>query len=197
MPLFPDTPKTLLDELSLSAALDEAKWRQFDDLYRPVVHAFLMQRFPSVADEADDVIQETMVRLVQSLKDGRYQVERGRFRTFLGAIVNNLAIDLLRRRTRYATLPLEEVDWVTHQSASAQTLALLDRQWREACYRAARHRVLHRVPLPPHYAEVWRMLEKGAASADVAVRFNVTSAFVRQVKHRMTELIAAEVKALG
>ena len=33
MPLFPDTPKTLLDELALAKGMDEAKWRRFDDHY--------------------------------------------------------------------------------------------------------------------------------------------------------------------
>ena len=32
MSLFPDTPKTLLDELALDKEMDEAKWRRFDEI---------------------------------------------------------------------------------------------------------------------------------------------------------------------
>ncbi len=197
MSLFPDPPKTLLDELALDGQLDEAKWRRFDDLYRPVVSAFVTQRFPALADEAEDVIQETMVRLSATLREKRYDARRGRFRTFLCALANNLVVDILRRRRRFADLPLDTVDWVSPRTADAPVLALLDRQWKEACYKAARRHVLHHVPLPPHYADVWRALEKGESPADLAARLGVTPAFVRQVKHRISTLISTTVATYG
>ena len=142
MSLFPDTPKTLLDELALDKEMDEAKWRRFDEMYRPVVTAFIVQRFPTAAHEAEDVAQETMARLSAAIRERRYEAERGRFRTFLGAIASNLVVDILRRHARYANLPFETVDWVSPSSADAPALALLDRQWKEAVYRAARRHVL-------------------------------------------------------
>lgn len=193
MALFPDTPKTLLDELALAEGLDEAKWRRFDELYRPVVTAFIIQRYPAVVDEADDVAQETMVRLVAAIREKRYDVARGRFRTFLAVIANNLTVDILRRRNRFANLPLDTVDWATPAPTEAPILELLDRQWREATYQVARRHVLHYIPLPPHYATVWYALEKGDTSAAIVERLGVTPAFVRQVKHRVTALIAEAI----
>ena len=197
MSLFPDTPKTLLDELALNKEMDEAKWRRFDEMYRPVVAAFIVQRFPAVAHETEDVAQETMVRLAAAIREGRYEAARGRFRTFLGAIANNLVVDILRRRSRFADLPLDTIDWVSSQSADAPAIAIIDRQWREACYRAARRHVLHHIPLPPHYADVWRALEKGEAPAATAARLGVTPGFVRQAKHRVATLISATVATYG
>ena len=193
MSLFPDTPKTLLDELALDKVMDEAKWRQFDEMYRPVVAAFIVQRFPTVAYEAEDVAQETMIRLTTAIRERRYEAARGKFRTFLGAIANNLVVDILRRNSRYENLPLDEVDWISSYSFDHPAFALLDRQWKEAVYRAARRHVLHHIPMPPFYADVWRALEKGEASADIAARLGVTPAFVRQAKHRVSDLIAATV----
>ncbi len=193
MSLFPDTPKTLLDELALDKVLDEAKWRQFDEMYRPVVAAFIVQRFPAVAYEAEDIAQETMIRLSAAIRERRYEAARGKFRTFLGAIANNLVVDILRRNSRYENLPLDEVDWISSYSFDHPAFALLDRQWKEAVYRAARRHVLHHIPMPPFYADVWRALEKGEASADIAARLGVTPAFVRQAKHRVSDLIAATV----
>ena len=197
MPLFPDTPKTLLDELALDKVMDEAKWRQFDEMYRPVVAAFIVQRFPTVAYEAEDIAQETMIRLATAISKRRYEAARGKFRTFLGAIASNLVVDILRRHARYANLPLDTVDWVSPSPADAPALALLDRQWREACYKAARRHVLHHFPIPPHYADVWRALEKGESSATITARLGVTPAFVRQVKHRVSDLISAAVATYG
>ena len=193
MPRFPDTPKTLLDELALDKEMDEAKWRHFDEMYRPVVAAFIVQRFPTVAYEAEDIAQETMIRLAAAIRERRYEAARGKFRTFLGAIANNLVVDILRRSTRYENLPLDVVDWVSSSSSDAPAFALLDRQWKEAVYRSARRHVLHHIPLPPFYADVWRALEKGEASTAIAARLGVTPAFVRQVKHRVSDLISAAV----
>lgn len=197
MAFFPDTPKTLLDELALAQGLDEAKWRRFDELYRPVVTAFIIQRYPAVADEADDVAQETMVRLAVAIREKRYDVARGRFRTFLAVVTSNLTVDILRRRSRFADMPLDMVDWVAPGAAGSPALDLLDRQWQEATYRAARRHVLRHIPLPPHYADVWRALEKGEPPAAVAKRLCVTPAFVRQVKHRVSTLIAETVATYG
>ena len=127
MPLFPDTPKTLLDELALDKEMDEAKWRRFDEMYRPVVAAFIVQRVPAVAHEAEDVAQETMIRLAAAVRERRYEAVRGKFRTFLGAIASNLVVDILRRHARYATLPLDTVDWISPSPADVPALAHLDR----------------------------------------------------------------------
>ncbi len=197
MPVFPDTPKTLLGELALKGVLDEEKWRRFDELYRPVVREFIVQRFPSLAGGVDDLAQETMVRLVATLREGRYDAARARFCTFLGVVAFNLAVNALRRDSRYASLPLETVDWAAERPVPSAACEMIDRQWREACYRAARRKVLHHMPLPPHYADVWRALEKGEETDAVALRLGVTPAFVRQVKHRVTKLIAAVVATYG
>lgn len=196
MSLFPETPLTLLDELARNQELDEAKWRQFDALYRPVVTTFLRTRFPVLSSEVDDVAQDVMIRLVTVLREQNYDASRGRFRTFLGMIIHNLAVDLLRRRTRYAALPFEMIDWTSPAFSKNGGGDLLDRQWRESCYSAARRHVLHQVPLPPHYADVWRALEKGESVADLVVRLGVSAAFVRQAKHRVAVLIAAAVRNL-
>ena len=195
MPQFPATPQTLLDSLAAAGAFDEVKWQHFDALYRPVVRAFLVQRFPSLASEADDFVQETMTRLVGALRTKRYDATRGRFRTFLATIVSNLAVDTIRRHTRFAALPLETIDWLSPEAAPA--IDLIDRQWQEACYAAARHHVLHRVPLPPNYAIIWRALEKGESPAVLSTRLHITPALVRQAKHRVAALIAAQIKNLN
>lgn len=194
MPLFPDTPRTLLDELASASAFDETKWRRFDDLYRPVLRAFLLQRFPSLAEDVDDFAQETLLRLVEVLRTGRYNTTKAHFRTYLATIVNNLAVDALRRQTRYAALPLATIDWVAPPAPQSPIHEILDRQWQEACYAAARRHLLHHMSLPPHYTEIWRAVEKGERASAIAAHLNLDPAFVRQVKHRLSALLASLVK---
>ena len=55
----PDTSTTLLRDVAGSA--DNPRWSEFVARYRPMMEAFMRERFPSL--EADDIIQETLVAL--------------------------------------------------------------------------------------------------------------------------------------
>lgn len=198
MSIFPETPRTLLDELARNAALDEFKWRRFDEMYRPVIACFLEQRFGSLVHEAEDLVQDVMIRLVTILREGRYDVGRARFRTYLRALVTNTAIDRLRRIERFSSIPFETVDWTGGcGNRDGDAAARLDRQWREALYRAARDQVLARESTAEHHKEVFLALEKGEAPADIAKRFGLSAAGVRQIGHRIRTAVQALIGELA
>ena len=196
MSTIPDTPKTLLDDLARGEQLDEFRWRTFDDLYRPVVANFLVQRFGTLAHEADDIVQDVMVRLVAVLREGRYEPSRARFRTFLRSLVANVAIDRIRKLERFRKIPLDTIDWTCDRTTSP-SFDFLDRQWAEACHQAERRHVLCRAPLDSRHREVFLALERGETTRDVARRFGVTAAAARQIRHRINAAIAAFARELA
>lgn len=67
---IPTTSKTLLRNLGEDAR--SARWTEFVARYRPMMEAFLAARFLSLASEAEDVIQETLLVLVRALPGYRY-----------------------------------------------------------------------------------------------------------------------------
>ena len=194
MSAIPDTPKTLLDQIAVRGGLDEAKWQEFDRLYRPVIRFFIRQKFYSLVNDYDDISQDVMMRLVRELRAKRYDSTRARFRTYLYAIVYNIAVDYLREKNRAKGLRLEHVEWMERPQTTA--LEAMERQWRESCYEAARKHVLEHVSLPNGYREVYQDVEKGLKPAEIAKARSVTAALVRQVKHRVTELIKEYMKFL-
>ena len=194
MSVIPATPKTLLDQLSRRGELDEIKWQEFDRLYRPVVGFFLRQKFHSLISDYEDITQETMVKLVALLRSRKFDCERAKFRTYLYAIVYNLAVDWLRERKRQENLSFEEVEWMAPEQTSA--LELMERQWRESCYEAVRKHVLERVPLADGYREIYREIETGEKAGEIAAKLGVSTDLVRQVKHRVGEMIGAHLKLI-
>ncbi|MFH1738244.1 MAG: RNA polymerase sigma factor [bacterium] len=50
-------------------------------------------------EEAEDVLQEAMLRLVRSIKNGRFRGENGSIKGFLVTSARNLCIDRLRKRS--------------------------------------------------------------------------------------------------
>ena len=194
MNTIPDTPKTLLDQIAVRGGLDEVKWQEFDRLYRPVIRFFIRQKFFSLVNDYDDISQDVMMRLVKELRAKRYDSSRARFRTYLYAIVYNIAVDYLRERSRADGLRLEHVEWMERPQTTA--LEAMERQWRESCYEAARKHVLEHVALPAGYREIYLNVEAGLKPAVIAKVHSVSAALVRQVKHRMSEMIKEYVKFL-
>ena len=194
MSRIPDTPKTLLDQLAVRGGLEDAKWLEFDRLYRPAIRFFLRQKFYSLVSDYDDIAQDVMVRLVRELRSGKYDAGRARFRTYLYAIVYNIAVDYLRARKRAEGIDPVSLEWMGQTPPTGYDM--MERQWREACCEAARKHVLERVPLAEGYREIWLDIEKGLKPAEIAKSRSVSPALVRQVKHRVAEMIREYVRLL-
>ena len=103
-------------------------------------------------------------------------------------------MDYLREKSRADDLRLEAVDWMNRSQTTA--LETMERQWREACYEAARKHVLEHVSLAAGYREIYMDVEKGIKPAEIAKSRSVSPALVRQVKHRVSEMIKEYIKLL-
>lgn len=57
--------------------------------------------------QAEDLLQETFIKVVNTIKGGRYN-EEGKFLPWVSRIAHNLAIDHFRKRKRYPEIVLEE-----------------------------------------------------------------------------------------
>mgnify|MGYP001793653885 CR=1 FL=1 len=56
---------------------------------------------------AEDLLQETFVKVVRTIKEGRYN-EEGKFLPWLMRIAHNMAIDYFRKEKRYPTIIMED-----------------------------------------------------------------------------------------
>jgi RNA polymerase sigma-70 factor (ECF subfamily) len=100
------------DLMTAVASGDETALAALIDRYAASVHAYLL-RHSGNRDDADDLLQETWVRVARSAK--RFDTAR-RFRSWLYGIATNLARDLFRRRmTRERALR----DLAAHPSAAS------------------------------------------------------------------------------
>lgn len=57
--------------------------------------------------KAEDLLQETFIKAVNTIKGGRYNDE-GKFSAWIGRIAHNLAIDSFRKQKRYPEIVLED-----------------------------------------------------------------------------------------
>ncbi|HUN82661.1 MAG TPA: sigma-70 family RNA polymerase sigma factor [Phycisphaerae bacterium] len=74
---------------------DDTAWRQFDEIYRPMLYHFALSRGLKDA-EAEDVVQYCMAAVQEQIHAFDYDPTKGRFKGWLRTLVNNRIRNLLR-----------------------------------------------------------------------------------------------------
>ena len=190
---IPTTSTTLLRNLAQDA--QHVRWGEFVARYRPMMEAFLYERFPTV--DADDVIQETLVALCGILPNYVYDPdEKGHFRSYLTGILRNKALRTLRRERRDA----EFVDDVRRDGIAGSLLPAEDAQtqaYREAVFEIALRRFLADESVADRTKRIFeRTALNGESPEAVAAAFKMTRHAVDQAKSRAMARLREMVKEL-
>lgn len=197
MSAFPETPTTLLTRLAARAeGTDESAWARFFELYQPAMVRFVAGRSRNGMIDAEDVVQEVLVRLVTILREGRYERTRGKFRSFLAVMLRNELYSAIRRIAARPDGDARSLSDISESDKALEVPSLteiaLDAAWRQARHEAAVAHVLAQTALSEQSKRIFRELESTGESCEaVARRFNLAPATVRQVKSRVTRLVAA------
>ena len=191
---YPETSATLLRTLrEARSGVDDVAWARFVDMYGPVIHHLVRLLSPGISDaDTDDAVQDVFVKLVDILRSGAYDPAKGKFRTYLSALVRRLLIDryrgaAARRRDRQVEIEVAEEIAVEDDPG-----AWMDAKWRVACRMAAERRVMEESAISERSREVWRLLScEGLAVKDAAKRLGIPSNAVSKIKCRVEAQIAA------
>ena len=85
------------DENAFGVLVNRYKSKVYTTIYLVVKDSFV----------AEDLMQDTFIKAVETLKDGRYN-EEGKFLPWILRIAHNLAIDYFRREKRYPSVVFED-----------------------------------------------------------------------------------------
>ncbi len=136
----PETRASLI--LRLQNADDVAAWDEFSALYGPVVFRVARRRGFQIAD-AENLVQEVLLAVAQSVSKWFARDDRGSFRAWLLRIAHNEAVDMLTER---ATRTLGHDGERGRQlldgiSVRNDISSLIDREYELAVFHAAAERV--------------------------------------------------------
>ena len=209
--MIPDTPQTLLKKIAEYANGDDAaEWSKFVELYEPVIRLYIMQSGNVCEADADDIVQDIFVNLVDVLRNGGYRHEKGRFRNYLASMVRRLLIDRHRRETvrqfdmsnptgrRGPTPPHGRA--VAPRPPSPENVPsnlpdpalIVDMNLTIARHYAAVEHVLNRTMLEKRTVAAYcEYALENQPAAEVAARHGMTVNNLRQLKHRIDRMIAA------
>lgn len=105
------TTKTILTDDELVRAYMDGDNNAFDVLlnrYQAKVYAYILHTVKN-RDVADDIFQETFVRIILTLRQGRY-TDAGKFGAWLNRIAHNLIIDHYRQEKSENTVSTDNED---------------------------------------------------------------------------------------
>ena len=216
--MFPDTPKTLLQKIAdRTQGNDCVEWAAFVELYAPPLMRFVRLQSPGMSEaDAEDVVQDVFIRLVDVLRERKIDRNRAKFRAYLASMTRHLLIDRYRAaqaRPALATGPVPNgrlapsaQDKGSVPSAAfikMNTLAgpvpiaaidpgvAVDVLWRKAAREAAKEHIFTKTAVSAQSKRIYELLERGLSPREAAAQVGVSRDVVKQVKSRIDRAIAA------
>ena len=208
MASIPATSTTLLRDLANDS--QHARWAEFVTRYRPMMEAFMRERFPSL--DADDVIQETLIAVCTALPSYRYvPEEKGYFHNYLTGILRNKALRQLHKEQRQAEIADEmrrsrgDAPQCMANGGRARSPSVSqgviqgddEQSWRVTLVEIALQQLMSDESIQSRTRQVFlRVVLNGEKPEAVAAAFGITCNGVYLIKNRMMPRLQKIVAAL-
>ena len=216
MAKIPTTSTTLLRDIANDS--QHARWGEFVARYRPMMEAYMRERFPSL--DADDVIQETLIAVCAALPSYRYAPEEnGYFHNYLTGILRNKALRQLHKDQRQAEIaemvgrdasieplvgsrvPRDRDGRAVAPRPPSGMMADDEQSWRETLVEIALQQLMNDESIQSRTRQVFlRVVVNGEKPDDVAAAFGIERNAVDQIKSRMMprlQKIVADLEKAG
>ncbi len=182
---------------------DQVGWQEFYELYRDLIFSFALKSGLS-PNEAEDVVQETVIGVARKLPEFSYDPAKCAFKTWLLNQTVWRIKDQLRKRPPQPAASKASAD-DTNRTSTVERIpdlseeklrTLWERDWRQAVLEAALQRVKRSANLKDCQIFDLHVL-RGLAVLEVARSLGVSAARVYLAKHRIGALIKREVATLS
>ena len=193
------TRKTLINRLRQTNS-DTRSWSEFYELYWKLVYSVARKAGLSETD-AEDVVQETLLKVSKSIKKFDYDPSKGRFRNWLCLITKQQVANHYRKSKNLPPLPS---NWNEDPDEPARDIpdptSDWDSLWESEDRKHTMHLALTKLKdkvKPKPYQIFLAHCIKGMPVKEVASLLEVSDNEVYLAKSRVMPLFEEEIKALG
>jgi RNA polymerase sigma-70 factor (ECF subfamily) len=188
-----ETSRTLLERIQVKPD-DPQAWRLFVERYQPRIRRWCLAWGLQDSD-ADDVVQDVLVKLFAALRRFRYDPSRS-FRAWLKTVTQHALSDFRTARRRD---PGQDAGPIALVADSAEAQSDLERQIEEAFERDLLYVAMHLVKgrVKPATWDAFQLTAlDGLSGAEAAQRLGIAVAHVFVAKHRVQKMLQEEVRIL-
>ena len=175
---------------------DIEAWRQFAEIYQPLVYRIALAKGLQRAC-AEDLVQEVMSRVAKSV--GSWDPDRGKgtFRGWISTIARNLVIDFLRKQGRIPrTSDQSDIRRVVETTAAKNETEYFDRQLQRQLFITAAKQVRKNV-CENTWKAFWETAVGNQSVDDVAAKLNMTPGAIYVARSRVTAKLKSKVESIG
>lgn len=188
----PDNTRYTLLHRALDTG-DEEAWEQLVAHYRRFIY-YILNELNVNASDLDEVCQQVLVALTKDLP--KFDRDKGRFRSWLSAVIRNTAGSHFRtqcrHRSKLASLRTElECDCFTSASGLDHRI---EREWTAYIATQAMERV--KACFKGNAIDVFEQSLNGLSASDIAGRTGLTVASVYTLKKRVKKQLCIEIMDL-
>jgi len=190
---------------------DNDSWRTFFETYWKLIYCTAIKA-RLTEDEAQDVVQETVISVSKSIKTFKYQPENGSFKAWLLRLTRWRIGDQLRRRQKRIVTASEDEEENTGIDAEGDVClpwpkklsegfedcvseASWEEEWEANLLDVALKRVKLRVDAR-QYQVFHQHVLKGRTANEVARALKISRPKIYLIKHRLNNLLKKEVSLL-
>ena len=183
------TRQSLLDGMRQN---QDSAWEEFRNTYSPLIR-LVARKKRLTEEETAELVQDVCVVMVQRDALAKYSPEIGRFRTYLGRIINNCAIDLLRKRP--APQPQVSTRHFNNVPDEPPTPENIDHEWEDFLLQKALDEVRSRCDDLTYLAFDFHIRQKRPAR-EVAAALGISEQKVYLSSSRITQRLKTTVERL-
>lgn len=180
---------------------DQASWQVFFETYWKLIYG-LARKFGLNEEDAQDVVQETMVSVAQAMPNFKYDPRIGSFKSWLRQLIRWRITDHLRKQIPGAVslqVETETGDSSVLHEIPDQTVPSMEQfyeqEWQKNLLAAAVSNVKRKLD-PKRYQIFDFYVNRDWPPEKVASAFSIPVEQVYLAKHRITEMIKSETKRL-
>jgi len=173
---------------------DEAAWETIVSQYRRFI-IYMLRKMNVPQNDIEDVAQQILGLLVRDL--GQYDRDRARFRSWLGSVIRNAAMNYFRRQqaraVRLCTVS-PDID-LLNTGHPAEINIQIEREWAVYISNLAMERT--RNAFKGQAVEVFEMGMDGMLAADIAQQTGLSVSSVYTLRKRVKARLYREIRAVA
>jgi RNA polymerase sigma factor (sigma-70 family) len=186
-----DTSITLMMRLRQAPA-DVQAWEEFVRRYQPMIRDWC-QRWGSRPEDAEDVAQEVLLKLLAAMKTFQYDPARS-FRAWLKTVTQNAWNDFVKSHRRESTADPERFQVVLDSRAALDDLrSRIEDAYDRELLDLAMRRVERRVK-PANWRAFQLTAIEGRAGVEAAQELGLSVARIFIAKHRVERMLEEEIR---